>query len=159
MNSTTAKRWLLAAVLAVATPALGEELAVRYATVNLQSGKTSTSARVAQLKQGDKVEVLAREGTWLKVKAGDKVGYLQQNSVGIPGASRSTIGKTVGGSSAASAGTSGEAAKGVGESNAWAKSTGRNTAGLERMLALRNEVDDAQFEKFTTEGNVGPAKK
>ena len=40
-----------------------------------------------------------------------------------------------------------------------ARTTGMSPAGLERMLALRKTVSGADWERFTTEGNVGPAKR
>ena len=52
-----------------------------------------------------------------------------------------------------------KAGKGLGEALAYARSTGMSPAGLERMLALRKTVSGADWERFITEGNVGPAKR
>jgi hypothetical protein len=159
--SKRTSRWLIGAVAAgalgvVAPAALAETVTVKFPNARLLTKKSGGSDLVMALRRGDTLEVVGREGTWLKVKAADgKEGYVQENSLAKPGetVSQGTSGAVGRGASFA------EASRGVGESEQWAKSTGNDTRGLMRMFALRETVKGADFDVFTTQGNVGPAKK
>jgi hypothetical protein len=48
----------------------------------------------------------------------------------------------------------------VDDATLWAKANNKNTAGLERMIVLRNTIiKDGDCNTFASQGNVGPAKK
>lgn len=162
MSKRTSSRWLIGAVVlagavGVASDArAAETVTVKFPNARLLAKKSGGSDLMLTLRRGDVLEVVAREGTWYKVKAADgKVGYVQENSLARPGekVGQGTVGTSGKGASFA------EATRGVGESEQWAKSTGNDTSGLARMLALRAAVRGADFDAFTTEGNVGPARK
>jgi len=155
MNRKTKAKWLIAASLCMATVAFAEDVYVKLPTANVLSGKGAGTDHLAQLKQGDKLQVIGREGSWIKVKAGDTEGYVHQNSVSD---TKVTVRKGSGNSDS-SAGTAVAAGKGLGESLAYAKSKGSSTAGLERMIELRKTVTGSEWQSFIVEGNVGPEKK
>jgi hypothetical protein len=151
---------IAAAVLGiVATAALAEEVVVKY-PARLVGGKSPRHALLAELKQGDRLQVLAREGPWLRVKIGDKEGYVSENAVNNGGAGEKQlagIGQT-GGKVDVASGTA--AGKGVGEdAKKWAQSSGKNPAGLERMVALSASVTGTECDAFDVAGNVGPSRR
>lgn len=155
------KRWLIAAgVLAVAAAASAEDVYVKLPVANILAGKSAGTEHIAQVKKGDKLQVLAKEGSWLKVKAGDKEGYVFQNSVSSSASGdNGGLSKLLNGGSGASAQTSGAAAKGVGESLAFAKSKGMSPAGLDRMIELRKAITANDWTEFTNQGQAGSEKK
>jgi hypothetical protein len=149
-------KWLVAAVVAVGTTVAGaEEVTIKQPAASVLSGKTARSGKVAQLSAGDKVQVLGREGSWLKVKAGNTEGYLHENSIGSGGGGGG-LSEKIANMSGASAASSGEAGRGVGDSAAnWAGSKSMNTSGLTRMVAVRNALNDSDWQKFTANGTGG----
>ena len=167
MNQKRSKRnRIAAAVIGVAisfsTAAHAEDVFVKLPQANILAGKGAGSDRVAQVKKGEKLQVLAHEGSWLKVKVGNQEGYVHQNSVSTSdqgGDGGGGLSKLLGTASGASGASSAEAGRGLGEALAYARSTDMSPAGLDRMLALRKTVSGADWERFTSEGNVGPAKR
>jgi hypothetical protein len=153
----TRSRWLIMVAvglaMGVASAAGAETVQVKYPNAKLLAKKSGGSDRLATLKRGDALEVVGKEGGWYKVRAGGKEGYVHENSVTEPGKG---LQGTAGASGRVS--SSAEAGKGVGESKEWARSAGKSTAGLDRMIALRDEVKAIDFEQFGAEGHVGSAQ-
>jgi len=157
MKRNAQRTWLIAAaVLGVVstTAALAEDAVVKQPAATVLSGKTARSTTVAKLSAGDKVQVLGHEGSWLRVKVGDKEGYLHENALGgEKGGLFQDISKVAGKQSTASPLSSAEAGRGVGDSaKAWAGSKSMNTAGLTRMVALRNSLTDPDWQQFAADG-------
>ena len=152
---------VIGVAISVSTAAHAEDVFVKLPEANILAGKGAGSDRIAQVKKGEKLQVLAHEGSWLKVKLGDREGYVHENSVSTSaqGDGGGGLSKLLGTASGASGASSAEAGRGLGEALAYARSTGMSPAGLDRMLALRKTVTGADWERFTVEGNVGPAKK
>ena len=149
--------WLVAAVVAVGTSvaAAAEDVTIKQPAASVLSGKTARSAKVAQLTAGDRVQVLGREGSWLRVRVGGKEGYVHENSIGSGGGGG--LSQTIAKASGASALSSGEAGRGVGDSAAaWAGAKSMNTAGLTRMVAVRNALNDSDWQKFQADGAGRP---
>jgi hypothetical protein len=154
--------WAIATAVAAAigvstTAARAEDVTVKLPAASVLAGKTARSAKVVQLKQGDKLQVVGREGAWLKVKYAGQEGFIHENSVaagGGGGGGLSGIGKFLSGSDA-SASSSAEAGRGLGESAAWARSNNMNASGLQRMIAIRNSVGDADWQQFAADGKGG----
>jgi hypothetical protein len=150
------KRWLIAAgVLSIAAAASAEEVYVKLPVANVLAGKSAGTEHIAQVKKGDKLQVLAKEGSWLKVKAGDKEGYIFQNSI----SSKEQKPLDTHGGSEASALTSGAAGKGIGESLEYARSKGMSPAGLERMIELRKSITGFDWTQFLSQTHAGSEKK
>jgi len=149
------------ALLGISTVAMAEEVVVKLPTAKVLTGKNQTYPVVAALQQGDKLQVLAHEGPWLKVKIGDKEGYIGQNSVAAPGGGNifSGAGKLVSSASGSKGASDAAAGQGVGEALKFAQSKNYSTAGLDRMIALSATVTPPEWEQFTTQGQVGPGKK
>ena len=156
---------IASAVLGIsASAALAETVYVKLRSGTIRSGADATLAPLADVKQGDKLEVLGHEGSWLKVSVGGKQGYIHQNAISDKpvGGQGGSLGK---GSSnvTASAGGASLAGRGIGDdAGKWSQGKNLNIAGLERML-VQNEVIRHQsgdiFAQFVRSGNVGPAKK
>jgi len=167
MKDNRRTRWVIAlAVLGVSTAAIAEEVMVKYQTAVVRTGMSAGNQTVAVLKNGDKLQVLKKEGSWLKVKAGDKEGYVQANYVTAAG--KNSGGNPFGALSALASGSSGSseatdsaAVKGVEpDSLKWARSNGKSTAGLDRMTALSESLlKDGDLPSFQKQGNVGTARK
>lgn len=157
------KRWLIAAaVLGMTTAAGAEDVYVKLPMARVKAQAGAGADDVVRLKKGDKLQVLGRQGSWLKVKSGDREGFIHENSVsagGGGGGDLGGLGQLLGNASGSSAASSAEAGKGLGEALDYARSHGMSTNGLDRMLALRTQVTGSDWQKFTTEGNVGPARK
>jgi uncharacterized protein YgiM (DUF1202 family) len=152
------------AVFGITASAWAETVYVKLRSGTIRSGTDATLEPVADVKQGDKLDVIGHEGSWLKVSVGGKQGYIQQNSisdkpVGGKGGSLSQGSANI----TASAGGASLAGRGLGDDAAkWSQSKNLNVAGLERMLA-QNEVirhkSGNLLGEFVKAGNVGPAKK
>jgi hypothetical protein len=133
----------------LSTAAMAEEAIVKMPAASVLSAKTARSTKLANLKTGDKLQVLAHEGSWLKVSFGGKEGYVHENTVG--GGGDNKLSKVLGeaGGASASEATGALAGKGGWETAMdWAKGHGMNTAGLEKMIAVRNSITDADQRKF-----------
>ncbi|HEY7118716.1 MAG TPA: SH3 domain-containing protein [Tepidisphaeraceae bacterium] len=144
-------RTIAAAVLAGAVitgAAFAEDVVVKLPHVGLLAQKSGKGPRVAELKDGDKLQVVGKEGTWLRVKAGDKEGYVQANSVGTGQGGGSSFNQMIAGTSEASSAAAG---KGLGEALKYAQTKGMSTAGLDRMIALSKSLTPADWEKFNSQ--------
>jgi hypothetical protein len=152
---------IAAAIFGISTAAVAEDATIRYDDAKVRTGKSAGFDTIATLKKGDKVQVLAHEGPWAKVSAGGKQGWIGINSLGdAKGKSFfAGAGELAAGASGSSSASAAGAGKGAGESEQFAQSKNLSRSGLDRMLALRNTINGSEFEKFTTEGNVGPGKK
>ncbi len=150
----------VAALLAGAGVASAEEVFVKQTSIVIRAGKGAAYDEVGKAVKGDKLQIIAREGKWLKVKTNSGEGYVFETAVAEtkPGDDMSGIGKMLGGASGSSTASDAAAGKGFGESLDWAKSKRMSPAGLNRMIALRKSVTGKDWEQFTDEGKVGPAK-
>jgi len=161
MNRKRSLRWMLAAaVFGISTAAVAEEATIRYDDAKLRA-KQGPFDTIAMLKRGEKVQVLAHEGGWVKVQAGGKQGWLAAASLvdakgkGLLEGLGEAAAAAPGSSSASAAG----AGKGAGESEQFAQSKNLSRSGLDRMLAVRKTVDGSEYESFVNQGKVGPGKK
>jgi hypothetical protein len=152
---------IAAAVLGVSTAAVAEDATIKYDDSKIFSGKAAKYDTVATLKKGNKVQVLAREGPWVKVQASGKQGWIGANSLVDPKGKGllEGVGELAQHAEGSSSATGANAGKGAGEAEQWANSQNMSRAGLERMVALSKSIAPGEFAKFVNEGNVGPGKK
>jgi uncharacterized protein YraI len=153
---------VLAGLMAVAASAQAEDVFVQQPTVVIRAGKGAAYEEVATVRKGEKLSVMAREGKWLKVKVGAQEGYVFENSISARNTGRGGAGglsSLMAAGSGTSAASVTAAGKGGLESEQWARSSNMNTAGLQQMFAMRARVTGQDFEEFTQEGKVGPAKQ
>jgi uncharacterized protein YraI len=151
----------LAAIALPAAPSRAEDVFVKQPSVTVRAGKGAVYEEVATVKKGDRLNVIAREGKWLKVKVGPREGYVFETAVsGQPtgGDSGGGLSRLMGAGSGTSAASDTAAGRGLGESLVWARSNNMDPSGLNRMLAARKRVTPQEWEKFTADGKVGPAK-
>ena len=116
---------------------------------------------VATAKKGDALTVIAREGNWLKVRLGDKEGYVMANSIsakqvkGGPGA-----GDLLAGGSQADEASAAAAAKGLRpEARDYAKAKNLDPKIVDQMMERNTAITAAEWTAFAREGNVGPERK
>jgi len=135
---------------------LAEDVWVNRPSLDIRDGKGAAYPVVVTAKKGDKLSIVAREAKWLKVSFGGKEGYIFENSISPKQVAPEKMSDM---SAEAKAMTTDAAAKGLEpEALAYAKSHSLNDAGLNQMKAMRKLVSGKDFEQFTTEGKVGPAR-
>ena len=155
---------IAAAVVGVSSSVWAEVVYVKLRSGTLRSEKDASTAPVAGVKQGDKLQVIGREGSWIKVSIGGKQGYIQQNSISTEpvGGRGGTLSQSVASLSGSEAGA-GLAGRGLGDdAKKWSQGKGLNNSGLERMLVqnevIRHESGDI-VNQFAKTGNLGRFKK
>ena len=145
-------------------PTLAEDVFVKQAAVPVRAGKGSAYDEVATVKKGDKLQVVAREGDWLKVRANGKEGYVFKTAIDTKNPSGGgklggDLGRMFSGASGGSTASSGAAGKGLGESLQYARTNGMSPAGLDRMIAMNKALNAPEWEAFMTQGKVGPKNR
>ena len=146
------------AIAGGATIVLAEEVWVKRPELDLRAAPSAAGNVVATVKKGQKLEVLGREGAWVKVKAGDVEGYVSQNSlsdkkVSGGGGVLSALGADTSGATA-SAGATG--LDDMAEKYAAAK--GMDPKRVDEMIARTKSITADELSAFTREGQVGPDK-
>jgi hypothetical protein len=153
---------VLAGLLVLGTGvAIAEQLVVQSESVVVRSGKGSMYPPVGEIRKNASIEVLERQaGGWLRVKVGDKEGFLREESL-KPRDNRSLSGVTQitnavsGNNPDASAVAAGRGIEN--DAMVYASQHNYNTAALQSMIASRDRVVGQRWIQFTTEGKVGPA--
>jgi uncharacterized protein YgiM (DUF1202 family) len=138
-----------------------EEVWVKRMSLPIREGQGAAFATVATAVKGDKLQVVERDGKWLKVQLGDKQGYVYEDSISAREvkAGGDELRAALGGGSETSALAADAAAKGLQpETEAYTKSKNLNSASLEKMIARRKSVTGEQWTAFTADGKVGPGK-
>ncbi len=162
-NGRTVLRTLLAAaVVGVGGVALAqavEEVWVNRPALQISETKGPVGV-VATARKGDKLTILGREGNWLRVKFGDKEGYVLANSTSVKqirgGAG---VGDALAGGSAASGLQTGAAAKGLRpEAEEYARAKNLDPKVVEQMIQRNRAVTAKEWSAFAKEGNVGPER-
>ena len=157
---------LLISLPLLAGVALAETVFVQGKTAKLRSGKTSLDNVVADLKFGEALEVLRKDGNWLQVQTAEKVtGWIFSNKTAAtkPSGGDETLAK-LGRSfrrSEASDVTAAAGARGLDKvSEGYANRSGitqqhRDT--VDRMTAYR--MNDQEVEDFLKDGGLGEYAK
>lgn len=147
--------------------ALAETLYVQAKTVKLRAGKTSLDAVVADLKFGDTLEVLRKDGNWLEVQTtAGKKGWLFAGKTttvkpsGSEDGELARLGKSVRRTEAGDV-TAAAGARGLDKvSEGYANRTGiaqRDRDAVDRMASYR--MGDQEVEDFLKEGGLGEYAK
>jgi uncharacterized protein YgiM (DUF1202 family) len=152
-------RALLAALVMtviLAGSASAEEVWVKSESAEIRSGKAAVFPVLVTAKKGDQLTVLAREGKWIKVKVGDKDGYVYETAlsttkVGSGGNLLSALG--AGGADM----TTASAAKGLDKSaETYAASKNLDPRPLQALVDSAKAIDPKEWQAFTAAGKVGP---
>ena len=154
---------LLYAGLLLAPASLwAETVYVQAKTGQLRSGKTSLDAVVANVRYGEALEVVSRDGSWIEVKtAGGGKGWIFANKVATskPSGGSDTLarlGQSMRGDGA-SATTASAGARGLDKaSEGYANRAGissHDREAVDRMTAY--QISDAEVEEFLREGALG----
>lgn len=151
-----------AAIIGIGAFAVAETVVVQVQSLVIRSGKGSMHAVVAEVPASTTLEIVERQPDgWLKVKAGDKEGFIREGalkprSAGILGGASAGMNTITGNTSDVGATA---AARGIrDDAIAYATSKGYKTDALSQMIQNRNRVAGETWTKFTQDGNVGPAK-
>jgi hypothetical protein len=157
---------IVGAALVCVTAAFAETVYVQARTAQLRSGKTSLDPVVANLRYGDQLEVVKKEGNWLQVKTeGGAQGwiYTGKTSKTKPGGGDSglaQLGRSMRGSEA-SAVTASAGARGLDKvSEGYANRAGispKDRDTVDRMTAY--QIPDQEVEEFLKEGGLGEYAK
>lgn len=148
------------------TDVLAETVYVQAKAAQLRAGKTSLDAVVGNVKFGDALEVVGRDGSWVEVKtsAGAR-GWIFSNKTtpSKPSGSNDTLaklGQSMRGGDA-SATTASAGARGLDKaSEGYANRTGvsaRDREAVDRMTAY--QIPDQEVEEFMREGGLGEYAK
>lgn len=139
--------------------AVAEEVWVKRPELNVRAGKGAAFETVATVKKGQKLEVIAREGTWVKVKVGDTEGYVSQNSLSDKKVSGGGGLSTFAGGPDTSGATASAGAKGLDEmAEQYAAAKGMDPKRVDEMIARTKAITGEEWAAFTREGQVGPDK-
>jgi hypothetical protein len=148
------------------TEAWAETVYVQAKTAQLRAGKTSLDAVVGNVKFGDALEVVGRDGSWVEVKtSGGARGWIFANktSTSKPSGGNDTLarlGQSMRGGDA-SATTASAGARGLDKaSEGYADRAGvsaRDREVVDRMTAY--QIPDQDVEEFMREGGLGEYAK
>lgn len=157
---------LMTAISYLSDIAAAETVYVQAKAAKLRSGKTSLDPVVADVKFGEPLEVLGKEGGWLQVRTAEGVrGWIFNNktSTSKPAASDESLAAMGKGlrQGQASDVTATAGARGLDKvSETYAKRTGitqRDRDAVDRMTAYR--ITDQQVEDFLKNGELGEYAK
>jgi hypothetical protein len=161
---TKFKRRVATAAFALAiaggvTIAVAEDVWVKRPELDLRAAPSAAGNVVATVKKGQKLEVLGREGAWVKVKAGDVEGYVSQNSLSDKKVSGGGGLSTFAGGPDTSGATASAGAKGLDDmAEKYAAAKGMDPKRVDEMIARTKSITADELAAFTREGQVGPDK-
>ncbi|MGZ8394225.1 MAG: SH3 domain-containing protein [Nitrospira sp.] len=148
------------------TEALAETVYVQAKTAQLRAGKTSLDAVVGNVKFGEALDVVIRDGSWVEVKTSSGArGWIFANktTASKPSGNNDTLaklGQNLRGGDA-SATTASAGARGLDKaSEGYANRTGvsaRDREAVDRMTAY--QIPDQKVEEFLREGGLGEYAK
>ena len=157
---------VLGVILCAPSLVLAETLYVQAKTAQLRAGKTSLDAVLANLRYGEAVEILSRDGNWTEVKtAGGAKGWIFSNKLSAlkPSGNNDTLarlGQSMR-SGEASASTASAGARGLDKtSEGYADRAGisqRDRDAVDKMTSY--QVSDEEVEQFLKEGGLGEYAK
>jgi hypothetical protein len=141
--------------------AIAETVVVHSESVVVRSGKGSMYPPVGEVQKNGSLEVLERQaGGWLKVKVGEKEGFVREDSLkprnpGMLSGAASALNTVSGNNPDAGAVAAGRGIQD--DAITYATQHGYNTEALKAMIESRDRVAGQRWIQFTTEGKVGPA--
>ena len=157
---------LWVALVLLGTEALAETVYVQAKTAQLRAGKTSLDAVVGNVKFGDALEVVGRDGSWMEVKTSTGARgwiFVNKTSPSKPSGTNDTLAKLGQSmrSGDASSTTASAGARGLDKaSEGYANRTGisaRDREAVDRMTAY--QIPDQEVEEFMREGGLGEYAK
>jgi hypothetical protein len=139
--------------------AIAEQVLVQVPTLEVRQGKGSFEPAVASVHQNDKLDVVAKDGNWLRVRTADgKEGFVKVTALTSRGVAAGGTGvgnnALVGGSDAGLAGRGGLSQEG----QAYANNKHYNTAEFLKAQRINAAVTPEATRGFQQQGHVGAAK-
>jgi hypothetical protein len=152
-------RILLAAGIvtgAVVGRAFAEEVWVKSESAEIRGGKGAVYPVLVTGKKGDRLTVLGHDGKWLKVKIGEREGYVYETALSaskVEGGGELLSNLGAGGTDL----TSASAAKGLEPSaETYASSKNLDPRPLQSLVDRAKTIDPKEWQAFTAAGKVGP---
>jgi uncharacterized protein YgiM (DUF1202 family) len=139
---------------------LAEDVWVKRPELDLRASPSVAGNVVATVKKGQQLQVIAREGAWVKVKAGDTEGYVSQNSLSDKKvAGGGGVLSAVAGGPNTSGATASAGVKGLDKmAEEYAAAKGLDPTRVDEMIARTKRITPEELAAFTREGKVGPDK-
>lgn len=137
-----------------------QRIVVKVPELQIRRSVTGFGGSVAVAREGEALDVVAREGDWLRVRTGrGEVGFIKEAAVtkrslkpattfNLPGDTRAGIINPA----AATKGLEEEALD-------FASSRNYRTDGVERMMQTHKTITPEEFEQFLAEGGLGSAQR
>jgi hypothetical protein len=158
------RRWWVPAALALICAgswALAETLFVQSDATPVRTAADPASETLAELTKGTQVEVVAREGYWVKVKAGDREGYVYGESLGAAappaaGAALGGLGSVLKGSEPSDLSASAAASGLQADTEKVASAKKMDTSAVRWMERNRAAIRSEEIAAFAAAGQVGP---
>jgi len=149
---------LLAGALAAGS-AFAEDVWVKSESAEIRAGKGAVFPLVAKAEKGTQLTVISREPKgWIKVKAGDKEGYIYEAAIStdkVKGGGNLLA--AMGAGAEASNLSAGAAGKGLNEgADAYAKGKRLDPRQMDWLILFRKSINPQEWQAFTAEGKVGP---
>jgi hypothetical protein len=163
MNVPVGRRFARAAfaltIAGAATWVGAEEVWVKRPELDVRSAPSVAGNVVATAKKGQQLEVIAREGAWVKVKVGQVEGYVSQNSLSDKKISGGGGLATFAGGPDTSGATASAGVKGLDDmAEKYAAAKGLDPKRVDMMIARTEAITPEELAAFTREGKVGPDK-
>ena len=146
----------IAALTLSAAAALAEDVWVKTALATVRAGKGPIYDGVADVHKGDKLTVIAREGTWIKVSVNGKEGYIADKLVSAQSVSAEF--KPFAGAANTASVTEGAAGRGLRDgATQYAKGKNLSDAWMKWLEQFRDglRAHPQEWEAFMQEGKVG----
>jgi len=148
----------------VCIAAAAEMRYVQTASVAIREEMSMVGAVVVRVPRGAELQILSREGKWLKVQFTDKdgktyTGYCQESALSpkpVEKGMLDMLGSNGGDADVPSAALAGKGL--LAEAEAYAKDTNRDPAFANKMVKIRSDISPEQLRAFQQEGKVGEAQ-
>ncbi len=158
LSGRTRKILAAASLLLGATAGIAsaEEVTLRN-SVDVLTDKTAASDPIETVDKAGKLQVLAHDGKWARVRtAAGNEGYVSEAVLSASKGGGFDLSGLTGGSSASELST-GAAGKGFDDSvENYARNKNYSKDGLNKMIQFRRGVKGAEWKQFARDGNVGP---
>jgi hypothetical protein len=132
---------------------------VKRPELDLRASPSVAGNVVATAKQGQQLQVIAREGTWVKVKVGQVEGYVSQNSLSDKKVSGGGGLAAFAGGPDTSGATASAGVKGLDDmAEKYAAAKGLDPKRVDAMIARTEAITPEELAAFMREGKVGADK-
>jgi len=146
-------------IAGTATWVVAEEVWVKRPELDVRGAPSVAGNVVATVKKGQQLQVIGREGAWVKVKVGETEGYVSQNSLSDKKVSGGGGLSTFAGGPDTSGATASAGVKGLDPmAEKYAAAKGLDPKRVDAMIARTEAISPDELAAFMREGKVGSDK-